>query len=193
MQVEDGKVYRLRDGRKATAHDDYDSHLSGVRDESGFVGYVFRNTGRANKPSGPDVDHDIVALWDDKNADGTYKLPDHTASPCWRNDKGLLICWSPSGNKWNGSFGLQATPSEGRWLPLTEPTFPARKKCSVRLCLVKTPDSDSTLASWHDAHTTYPFKCVVRGRSLETYSTDRVTVLRWLTPEYEDELEAKPA
>lgn len=124
----------------------------------------------------------------ENNADGTHKLPDHNIATCWRNDSGELICWSRALNMWNGPLDVAMFPPEGRWLPLTEPTFPTRKKTELRRAKVRVGGRTFVAVFSHaKCENQWTFvddtnDCWIRR------SDSEVSVLQWLDPEYEDEL-----
>lgn len=130
-----------------------------------------------------------------KNADGTYDLPDEKVSLVWQSAAGQLLRRSTNGTYWTGLVDChEETPLMGRWLPWSPPTFPVREKCEVRLCLVKIKIHDSAIfmASWHmgkgGVAMRYPFKVVLSSGHEETFSDEHAEFVKWLSPEYKDEL-----
>lgn len=187
MQVEEGVWYRTRDGRKAEVKNS--SGISDVLVDGRKISKVFTDCGTSNRVN-PEGAWDIVAIWNDKNTDGTYKLPDHAVAACWRHESGELLSWSRSSNSWNGPFHLAVNPPEGRWLPLTEPTFPQRKRNPFRMCIVRlNGEEKNRVAVFRTSGTSHSFSVNVFADKCE----NDLTVVQWLTPEYEDELEAKQA
>lgn len=111
------------------------------------------------------------------------RLPD---SPGWWISEGMsdpvkLIDHPDSGNLYSAAGGV-AIP--GRWLKVEMPTFPPREQAPYRLCWAKVSGLglDRHFLMWSKESNGF-FR---NG----FYSTDQVTDVAWITPEFLDELPA---
>ena len=121
-----------------------------------------------------------------RNSDGTYILPDEKVSRVWQNRLGATITRDMSDNLWIEYAGGSRIHADrivpGHWLPWTPPTFPVRKKCDVRLCLIRVGGAVRQ-AAWFNGEQA-PFRIT----NPVVWYEPGVSVVCWLTPEYEDEL-----
>ena len=121
----------------------------------------------------------------------SMKCVDENISPFWQRDDGLVVRYNPDHGKWyelNGECAWLRVQS-GNWMPWTPPKFPVRRKMPFRLCRVALHGGGGEwLASFRTDGRTYPFSLPVGD-----YKPTQVTVVSWLSPEYEDELGATDA
>jgi hypothetical protein len=125
-----------------------------------------------------------------QRTDGTYDLPDEKVSRVWQHEDGAILSAIRKSDEslafWENR-GNPITPQSGRWLPWTPPVFPTRKKMPFRLCRVNLRGNGEHYASFRTDGRTYSFNL-----PMGDYKPTQVDVLQWLTPEYEDELGARP-
>lgn len=116
--------------------------------------------------------------------DGTYDLPASSVAIFWSSEQGEVVRFSLVDSEWHAiTHGKPIDPQPGRWLPWTPPVFPQRKKCAVRLCIVEY-EGRQQLAAWFLEEQPIPFR--IADPCLWLKGDARV--IKWLTPEFEDEL-----
>ena len=191
MQVEEGVWYLTRDGRRAEVKNR--NCISDVLIDGKKISTVFTDCG-TNRRDDPCDYWDIVGLWEDKNPDGTYKLPDEKVSLVWQRDDGAIVHKRlATDDSWHGPYFVGCKgPPVGHWLPWTPPVFPVRKKTELRLAKVRIGNHEYTAVT-SQKKAGYPWTVVWNDDCWVCRRDNEVTVLEWLTPEYEDELEAKQA
>jgi hypothetical protein len=124
-----------------------------------------------------------------------YTMPDPKVSKLWINTtgqvfevrmdfKGELRLSKP------GSTEDWITIGNERWLPVILPTFPARQKSPMRLCMATRMNNDSrVLLVWRNNPELY---CPYSDVKQLAYKPEDIVDVVWLTPEYLDELVKEP-